>query len=391
MGSPELLASANDPLAGPQRLRTPLGDLEAVLYALDDFVVVFDAAGRIVECNGAAERAWGLDRAQVVGRALSDIVTVVDAGSGPMRTEDLPVVRAFNSGRLERSSMIGLRRYGETRWVRAVAVPLPGRPARVAVVATDITPQVLNQAALSELNEELEQRVTERTAELEAALGELESFSYSASHDLRAPLRTISLLSESMLERERVAVDEPTREMAERIHAAAERMSTLIDVLLRLSAVTRLELVPVPLDLSEMAREEVEHLAHADPERCVEVEIQSDLRARGDERLMGTVLHNLLANAWKFTATTEGARIEVGVTPGRGSRAFFVRDNGAGFDMAEAEHLFQPFHRLHGPEFAGSGIGLATVHRIVTRHGGRIWFEAATGRGATFSFTLPTG
>jgi signal transduction histidine kinase len=239
------------------------------------------------------------------------------------------------------------------------------------------------------LNATLEQRVAARTAELQAANGELESFSYSVSHDLRAPLRSITGFSQIVLEDYAASLDEIGQEYLRQIIAAGSEMGRLIDDLLRLSRVTSADLHHGPTDLSALAHIVVESLAKDTPERTVTVEIADGLVVQGDERLLHVALENLLGNAWKYTRRTAAAHIEFGTALHEGRQAFFVRDNGAGFDMAYAGRLFGPFQRLHrAAEFEGSGIGLATVQRIIQRHGGRVWAKAAVNQGATFYFTL---
>ena len=235
-----------------------------------------------------------------------------------------------------------------------------------------------------ELLSGLEARVAERTEQLEAANRELESFSYAVSHDLRAPLRSIKGFSQILVEDHGLALAEGKHHL-DRICAATTRMNNLIDDLLRLSKLARSEPARGELDVAELAREILEELRHDSPGRCVETVIAAALPANGDPRLIRVVLENLLGNAWKFTSKRPAARIEVGSRDG----AFFVADDGAGFDAAYASKLFLPFQRMHTvAEFEGTGIGLATAHRIVRRHGGRIWADAAPNRGATFFFTL---
>jgi light-regulated signal transduction histidine kinase (bacteriophytochrome) len=232
--------------------------------------------------------------------------------------------------------------------------------------------------------------VAERTAELEAMVEQLEAFSYTVSHDLRAPLRGIDGFSQVLLASHASELSEEAQGYLQRIRNSAQRMGTLIEHLLEFSRLSRSALERTCVDLSSLAREIVATLREQEPDREVTVEIAEDLRARGDERLLGVALENLLHNAWKFTRRAREARIEVGraVTPE--GEAFFVRDNGAGFDMRHYAMLFGVFRRLHSvSEFEGTGIGLATVQRIIERHGGRVWAEAAVGEGATFYFTLP--
>lgn len=240
------------------------------------------------------------------------------------------------------------------------------------------------------LNAELEQRVEQRTDQLEAANRELEAFAYSVSHDLRAPLRSIDGFSQALLEDYQDKLDEEGNSCLRRVRTASQRMGQLIDDMLKLSRTTRGEIKPQTLNLSAMARSVVEQLKKAQPDRRVEFVIQNELCAQGDARLLLVVLENLLSNAWKFTARHDSARIEFGGKEIKGKRAYFVRDDGAGFDMEYADKLFVPFQRLHSySDFEGTGIGLSIVQRILHRHGGELWAEGAVDRGATFYFTLP--
>src|SRR6266850_1793611 len=243
--------------------------------------------------------------------------------------------------------------------------------------------------ALQSARDQLEQRVDERTFQLATANKELESFSYSVSHDLRAPLRTSDGFSHALLEDCADGLDEAGRTHLNRIGAATQRMGLLIDDLLNLSRLSRTDMHRQSLDISTLASSIASDLRKAQPGRQIELRIEEGLKATADPGLLRVVLENLLSNAWKFTSKRASARIEFGMTPSNGTPAFFVRDDGAGFDPAYADRLFGAFQRLHAmTEFAGTGVGLATVQRIIHRHGGRIWAESAVDRGATFYFTL---
>lgn len=225
--------------------------------------------------------------------------------------------------------------------------------------------------------------------DLERVNNELEAFSYSVSHDLRAPLRAIDGFSHALLTDYAEKLDEAGRTYLERVRAATKRMTQLIDDLLSLSKVTRASLARERVDLSDLARKVLAELGGRDPQRNIETRVADGLVVKGDPRLLTVVLENLLGNAWKFTSKQLAATIEVGTEARDGETVYFVRDNGAGFSMEHATKLFAPFQRLHAAsDFEGTGIGLATVHRVMARHGGRVWAEAQPGQGATFLFTL---
>lgn len=241
-------------------------------------------------------------------------------------------------------------------------------------------------AAFNEMADSLQ----ERSAELGAINREMEAFTYSVSHDLRAPLRGIDGFTQALQEDYSDCFDETGRDYIDRVRRAAQRMGGLIDDLLRLSRIGRQEVHFSSVDLSALALEVAAVLREREPERAVEIDVPPELLALGDRELLRVALENLLGNAWKFTSRTETPRIEVGRIQDSPERPFFVRDNGAGFDMAYGNKLFAPFQRLHTEaEFPGTGIGAALVQRIIHRHGGRIWAEGAIGKGACFYFTLP--
>jgi PAS domain S-box-containing protein len=269
-----------------------------------------------------------------------------------------------------------------------------GRPLYFAAVMEDISERKRAEDQLTRLNQELEDRVSERTAQLLAANQEAEAFAYSVSHDLRAPLRAIDGFSEILEEDYRDALDDAGRDNLDRVRAAAQRMARIIEDLLSLSRLSRHEIDLADVDLSRLAGKVVDDLRQGEPQRHVVVALPQSCVVRTDAGLAEVLLANLLGNAWKFTSRQDHAHIELSETTRDGERVFFVRDDGAGFDPHCADRLFRPLERLHdAADYPGNGIGLATVRRIASRLGGRCWAEGAEGKGATFYFTLgaPTG
>ncbi len=276
---------------------------------------------------------------------------------------------------------------------KALILPSPGaleEANRILIVRTEELASAnselasANKALLRQRNE-----AANWNAELIAANKELEAFSYSISHDLRAPLRSIDGFSLVLLEDYSGTLDGEGKACLHRVRAATQRMGILIDDLLNLARITRTEMKLQKVDLGAVAQSILAGLTKTQPERRIEIKIQSGLEAFADFQLMRIALDNLLGNAWKFTSKRESACIEFGMTQCNGSPAYFVRDDGAGFDPAYADRLFGAFQRLHDKgEFPGSGVGLATVQRIIRRHGGQIWAESSVGQGATFYFTI---
>ena len=250
----------------------------------------------------------------------------------------------------------------------------------------------LETALINEIqttNLKLEQRVRQRTSELSIANLELEAFCYSVSHDLRAPLRSIGGFSEILLEDYQDSVDETGKDYLHRVHSGAAKMGELIDALLGLSRVSRQTIQHTQINLSNIAREIIQQLREQEPERQVNIIIEDNVFAIGDEQLLKIALENLINNAWKYTSKKAQSTIEFGSREQDNEPIYFVKDDGAGFNMKDVSKLFDPFQRLHGVEFEGTGIGLATVQRCIRRHNGRIWATAEVNRGATFFFTIP--
>jgi PAS domain S-box-containing protein len=285
---------------------------------------------------------------------------------------------------------------GHPLWVRFICEAewdAHGRVRRLQGALQDISESKGSQQEIMRLNAELEERVHRRTAQLEAANRELEAFSYSIAHDLRAPLSSIDGFSSALQQSAGDALDERSQHYLRRIRVGVRQMSELTDGLLSLASLSRADLQLENVDIAALARSAVAGCRERSPERVVDIVIADSLPAQGDPRLLAQVMGNLVGNAWKFTARKAQARIEVGGArdsdSGGGQWVYYVRDDGAGFDMAYASKMFEAFRRMHtSAEFDGTGIGLAIAHRIITRHGGRIWADSAPDRGATFYFTL---
>ncbi len=343
-----------------------------------------DDRGIIVRIN-ETELAWlGYSRDEVVGKfTLADLIT---PASMKLMADNFVLLK--DRGWTKNLEFEMRRKDGSTFYSLLSATAIKdadGKFVRSRSTMFDITDHKRAEAEIHRLNTDLRRRAVE----LDAVNHELEAFSYSVSHDLRAPLRSLHGFSTALLEDYADIVDEQGKDYLHRIRNAAQRMAILIDDLLNLSRITRAELNRKTVDLSELARAVVDELVAGQPERTVRVEIQPELTVEADPHLLRAALANLIGNAWKFTAKQPDATIMVGAHDNSDERVFFVRDNGAGFDMTYAHKLFGAFQRLHHvDEFEGTGIGLATVQRIIHRHGGRIWAESEVNKGATFYFTL---
>lgn len=360
-----------------ESLRRSEQRLRLLVSGVRDYAIfMLDPEGRVASWNRGAERIEGYRAEEIIGKHFS-VFHVADDVERGKPVHELTV--AANEGRYEDEGW-RVRKDGSRFWASVVVTAMRDEEGRLhgfGEVTRDMT-----------ANKKLEEEMDIRNAQLEAANQELEAFSYSVSHDLRAPLRGIDGFSQALLEDYGGKMDETARGHLSRVRAGAQRMAQLIDDLLNLSRVTRAPISRETVDLSAIVRTIAEELRSISPRREVEVVVETGIEADADPQLLRIALENLVGNAWKFTSKRDHARIEFGCNRD-GITVYFVRDNGAGFDAAYSNRLFGAFQRLHRmEEFPGTGVGLASVKRIIRRHGGRVWAEATVNEGATFYFTL---
>jgi PAS domain S-box-containing protein len=359
-----------------------------LLESTPDAIVIVGQDGRIITTNSQTERYFGYTRQELLGQSVSILVPERFHQQQTKHYLDY-FSRSNEPGPPRIVELCAVHKDGSEFPVEVTMKPIETEEGLLVTSSIrDITRRKRAEEEIIKLNRKVEQRA----AEFEAANKELEAFSYSVSHDLRAPLRSIDGFSQALLEDYAARLDAEGKDHLQRVRAGCRHMGEIIDALLVLSRMTRAEMNRVKVELSALAREVAGELRKEDPKRKVDFVIADGLSAEGDMKLLRVVLENLLGNAWKFTAKKSRARIEFGTLPqADGARVYFVRDDGAGFDMAHATKLFTAFKRLHDTnDFPGTGIGLTTVQRVINRHGGKIWAEGAVGKGATFCFTLPT-
>lgn len=370
--------------------------LQSAVSRLNDIVLItkaepFDNPGpQIVFVNDAFERRTGYTREEVMGKTPRIL-----QGPKTQRHELDRIHAALKEWKPVRAELINYTKSGKEFWLELDIVPLAdetGWFTHWVAVERDISERKRSQDEILQLNVELEDRVRRRTLQLESANRDLESFSYSVSHDLRSPLSTINGFAQMLLKSSGDSLDAKGKHYLSRIRFGAEQMGELIDGLLSLAKVSRDVLMVETVDLSHLAKRIARECRSRDSQRNVSVIVQPGLLVRGDAVMLMVVMQNLMGNAWKYTGRVPEARIEVGRVPCESDEAvYFVKDNGVGFDMAYVAKLFGPFQRLHSPsDFVGTGVGLANVKRVIERHGGRVWAEGKVGGGAAFYFTLGT-
>lgn len=375
------------------RLRESEAKLSRIVDTVTEGIVLLDLTGQITFWNHAAETITGRSAAEMLGHSYHVPACKVEAADRSAPALDAAFESIVGHGAQVKAVEIRFATpQGIERVISADGSPLTGVAGEAIVASfTDITARKRTEEDLRLLNEQLEARVRTRTAELVSLNRDLEAFAYTVSHDLKAPARGVAILSEAILEENADTLSNDAKRQLSRVISEASRMMKIIEDLLKLSRVSAEVITLRRVNLSDMAKKVLANLHKWQPSRQVDLVVEDGLEATGDPALIEPLLDNLLGNAWKYTSLTENARIVVGrASSNKDEDTIFIRDNGVGFDMADAVHLFQPFHRLKSAsQFEGTGIGLATARRLVERHGGRIWAEAKPGEGATFTFTLP--
>jgi PAS domain S-box-containing protein len=357
-----------------RRAASERDEMEGVVRSIGlDLLLAVDGEGAVRLCNRSPEAIFGCTEDQIVGRNIRDLLSGAgQEGRWAMETPGVLEPGGPGTGKIVRQTEGGRETFIE------VVKGTVGERGGAVYLFRDITER-----------ETAEREVRRYTAQLQAANRELQAFAHSVSHDLQAPLRAMDGRARMLLEDHRDALGEDGRDCLERMRAGYRHMTVMVRDLLDLSRITQWEMEYQNVDLTALALDTAARLREVQPDRKVNFVIEKEVAVEGDLRLLRVAMENMMGNAWKFTGDRTESRIEFGTDRRDGETVYFVRDNGAGFDMAFADKLFAPFERLHSEsEFEGSGIGLATVHRAMSRHGGRVWAEGEVGKGATFYFTL---
>jgi len=377
LGKERIILLAIEDITERKKLEEAHSKLAAIVESADDAIIGKDLEGTIVSWNSGAEVVYGYNAKEVIGKSVSLLMLP----GHPDEYKEL-LTKKSSGEYIKDYETQRRRKNGQIIDVSLTISPVKDTSGKIigdSIIARDITEK-----------KKLEREVVKAKDAAEAANKELEAFSYSVSHDLRAPLRSIDGFSQALLEDYQDTLDDTAKSYLDRVRKATQHMGHLIDDMLKLSRVTRSAFYHESVDLSTMVRAIFEKLQQNSPDRTVDVIIREGVFINGDPYLLQIALENLVNNAWKFTSREARPQFEFGTTVKEGKTACFIRDNGVGFDMAYVDKLFGAFQRLHTTfEFPGTGIGLATIQRIINRHGGQVWAEAEVGKGATFYFTLP--
>lgn len=364
-----------------------------LIHLANDGIILIDEDEKIFVYNDGAEKVFGHTANEILGKSIETLIPYENRKHHHQHIKTFKTANTSSRNMHSRNQISGLRKNGEAFPAEAAISKIKHNNRWVyMVILRDISENHHLMQELEHYKRHLEELVEKRTHELQNMNKELESFSYSVSHDLRAPLRSIDGFSQALLEDYQDQLDELGRHYLTRLRTASQNMGELIDNMLILSRVTRHDIQQQTVDMSEIARTIAEGLKQQDEHRDVKIVIPNELKIQGDAHLIKIMLDNLIGNAWKYSSKTAHAVIEFGKSEKEGEDIYYIKDNGSGFDMKYASKLFVAFQRLHSAiDYAGSGVGLATVYRIINRHNGRIWAEATPDKGATFYFTLNPG
>ncbi len=390
----ELAKTKQDLQSLNQRLQSQTDQLQSILESTSDGVLVISSEGKPIIMNPAARVMTGIEDLAAVEdlEAHSHKRMLFDESDQPVPFEQWPHLKALRgeefTGLQYRTEIVGQEISRFLEFSSSLLRNAQGEISSVVITAHDITQQKQHELHLKEAKRLAEQRADE----LDVSNKELESFSYSLSHDLRSPLNSMKMFADFLKDEYREKLGDDGQQYLDHIILNTDKMNALIDDMLSLAKISRQEMVYKELDLRDIAEAIILELQHSEPQRKIEIHVAENLKAYGDEGLARIALRNLLGNAWKYTGKTENPRIEFGTKQFCDETVYYVQDNGAGFPMEKAKDVFKPFQRVHPDrEFTGTGIGLAIVERVVARHGGRTWAEGEVGKGATFYFTLARG